>query len=125
MGVKKLPSGELENRVIQVLWDAGRALAPGEVHEILRAERDLAYTTVTTILVRLREKGVVTRSRSGRAFRYEPVLSREERAASRMNEVLAAAGDHRLALTRFVDALPADQRENLRKALRGRRSTAR
>lgn len=125
MGTKKLPSGELENQVIDVLWDASRPLAPGDVHEILRRDRELAYTTVMTILVRLWEKGLVTRARAGRAFEYEPVLSREERAAARMNEVLAAAGDHGLALARFVDALPDDQRDDLRKALRGRKTKAR
>ena len=122
MALKKLPNGELENQVVDVLWNAGRPLMPSEVHEILRPQRDLAYTTITTILVRLWEKGILTRARSGRAFVYEPVLTREERAAARMQELLGAAGDPGLALTRFVESLPANQREDLRRALRARKA---
>ena len=122
MALKKLPNGGLENQVVGVLWDAGRSLTPGEVHERLRPHRDLAYTTITTILVRLWEKGVLTRTRAGRAFVYEPVLTREERAAARMQELLGAAGDPRLALARFVESLPADRRDDLRRALRERKA---
>jgi predicted transcriptional regulator len=116
MALKKLPNGELENQIVDVLWDAGRPLTPGEVH------RDLAYTTITTILVRLWEKAILTRTRAGRAFVYEPVLTREERAAARMQELLGAAGDPSLALARFVESLPADQRDDLRRALRERKA---
>src|SRR3546814_9556195 len=63
-------------------------------------------------------KGLVDRERSGRAFAYRPVLSREERAALRMGEVLATAGDHSAALSRFVEALPERERAQLRDALR-------
>jgi predicted transcriptional regulator len=122
MALKKLPNGELENQIVDVLWDAGRPLTPGEVHELLRPHRDLAYTTITTILVRLWEKAILTRTRAGRAFVYEPVLTREERAAARMQELLGAAGDPSLALARFVESLPADQRDDLRRALRERKA---
>ncbi|MDP9418624.1 MAG: BlaI/MecI/CopY family transcriptional regulator, partial [Actinomycetota bacterium] len=36
---------------MEVLWDRGGWLTPGEVHEVLSAQRPLAYTTVMTILV--------------------------------------------------------------------------
>ena len=81
---KKLPSGELENQVLEILWSQGRPMTPRDVHDVLSADRTLAYTTAMTILVRLWEKGLVDRERSGRAFAYRPVLSREERAALRM-----------------------------------------
>jgi predicted transcriptional regulator len=115
---KKLPSGELENQVLEILWSQGRPMTPRDVHDVLSADRTLAYTTAMTILVRLCEKGLVDRERSGRAFAYRPVLSREERAALRMGEVLATAGDHSAALSRFVEALPERERAQLRDALR-------
>src|SRR3546814_17018216 len=77
-----------------------------------------------TILSRLWEKGELTRRREGRAYAYEPVVSREQRIAQRMQAVLGAAEDHALALNAFADALPDDQRNALRKAL-GRRGAQR
>jgi len=63
--------GPLEQRVMARLWQAGPQ-AVGEVMEALNgsAERQLAYTTVMTILVRLHEKGLVTREKEGRHYRY-------------------------------------------------------
>lgn len=63
--------GPLERRVMTRLWEAGPQKV-GEVQEALNeaAERQLAYTTVMTILVRLNEKGLVARTKEGRHYRY-------------------------------------------------------
>lgn len=118
MNKQRLPSGELENRVLEVLWDHGTWLTPRVVHDEIAEERTLAYTTVMTILARLWQKGVLERQRSGKAFAYRPVLSKGERTAARMNELLASAGDGSMALTRFVEGLTAEQIAELRRAVR-------
>lgn len=74
--------GPLEQRAMDHLWREG----PSTVGEMLRAlnassPRRLAYTTVMTILVRLHEKGLVSRSREGRHFRYAPDFDRESLTA--------------------------------------------
>jgi predicted transcriptional regulator len=120
--VVRLPRGELENQVLNVLWAADGACTPRAVHAALGSERDLAYTTVMTILVRLWRKGLVDREPAGRAFAYKPVESRDERVASRMGELLAGAGDRSAALAGFVDALPDDELEALRRII-GRAKT--
>jgi predicted transcriptional regulator len=117
MARPKLPPGELESLVMDVLWDSAEPLTPGDVRGRLDPERPLAYTTVMTILSRLWEKGLVERSRAGRAFAYRPRQSREQQAAQRMGELLAATGDHSVALSQFVAALPADQVAELRRLL--------
>lgn len=63
--------GPLERRVMARLWQAG-AQSVAEVVDALNrsSERQLAYTTVMTILVRLHEKGFVTRHKEGRHYRY-------------------------------------------------------
>ena len=119
----RLPMGQLEARVMDVLWDHGDWLTPGEVNDTLSRERELAYTTVMTILVRLHEKGLVERERHGRAWAYRPVQSREEHTAERMNAVLQAGGDRDAAMARFVDGMTAKERAQLRRLLgRGRRT---
>lgn len=63
--------GPLEHRVMARLWEAGPQTV-GDVMDALNASaaRRLAYTTVMTILVRLHEKGLVTRQKDGRNYRY-------------------------------------------------------
>lgn len=67
--------GPLEQRIMASLWQTG-SQAVGEVMEALNgsAERHLAYTTVMTVLVRLHEKGLVTRHKNGRHFRYSAAV---------------------------------------------------
>ena len=113
--------GELESRVMDVLWDNEGSLTPAEVNAQLAADRELAYTTVMTILVRLFDKGVVTREHRGRAWAYRPVLGREEHAAERMNAVLRAGGDQSIALARFVDNMSSKERSQLRRLLADRK----
>lgn len=103
--------------MLDALWAATEPMTTGAVHEVVAADRRLAYTTVMTILTRLWEKGELTRHKQGRAYAYEPVVGREQRVAQRMQAVLGAAADHALALNAFADSLPDDQRAALRKAL--------
>jgi predicted transcriptional regulator len=98
--------GELEAEVFGVLRAAGRALSAGEVRERLgvRASHELAYSTVVTIVSRLHAKGLLSRQRTGRGYRYEPV-DEASLAAGRMNLALAAGSDHGAVLTRFISGL--------------------
>jgi predicted transcriptional regulator len=115
----KLQMGGLEAMVMDVLWDRRGWLTPGEVHEVLATDRSMAYTTVMTILVRLWQKGRLERQRDGRAYAYRALQSREEHAASRMQELLTRVGDRPTALAYFLEALPPADRDQLRRLLRG------
>ena len=115
----KLQMGELEAMVMDVLWDRHGWLTPGEVHEELASNREMAYTTVMTILVRLWQKGRLERQRDGRAYAYRAIQSREEHAAARMQEVLTRVADRPTALAFFVHSLPKGDRDQLRRVLRG------
>src|SRR5687767_12606042 len=81
--------GELETSVLEVLWLSDEPKTVREVHEALGPKRDLAYTTVLTVLDRLHDKRLVVRRRAGKAFLYEPRLSREEFLGERAARVLA------------------------------------
>ena len=98
---------------MSVLWDGDGPLTPGEVRDALGGQ--LAYTTVMTVLTRLFEKGLVTRTQRGRAFAYSTAQSRSELAARRMREILADAGDRAGALTGFVGGLSKRDAALLRK----------
>jgi predicted transcriptional regulator len=97
------PLGELERVVMDQLWAADRALTVRDVHEQLSTTRDLAYTTVMTVLDRLAKKGLTQRQRDGKAWLYRATGPREELIADLMHDALDRAGDRRAALVRFVD----------------------
>jgi predicted transcriptional regulator len=68
-------TGELEQAVMDILWARSEPLSVRDVHELLSAERDLAYTTVMTVL-------------DGRAWLYRPAKSRAAEVASEVLELL-------------------------------------
>jgi predicted transcriptional regulator len=110
--------GELEAGVLAVLWAAERALTPGDVQCALPG--DLARTTVTTILARLHDKGVLVRTRVGRGFAYRPAREAQDApglAARRMRSELDKEADRQTVLTRFVSGLSQDDEELLRALL--------
>ncbi len=98
--------GELANEVVAAVTGADRPLTPAEVQAELGV--DLAYTTVMTTLVRLHEKGVLTRERVGRAFAYAPADSAAV-TARRMRDVLNSGDDREVVLARFLDELHPDE----------------
>lgn len=105
---------------MDVLWDrsasAGAGATVREVAEALR-DRELAYTTVMTVLDRLAGKGMVEREREGRAWRYRPAASREAHIARLMLDALDLAGSRDAALVRFARSVTGTEAEVLRAAL--------
>ena len=89
---------------MDILWDADGRLSVREVHEQLSQDRDLAYTTVMTVLDRLSKKKVVTRVRDRRAWQYLPAASREEMTAATMRTTLEAldTDDRKSAMLHFL-----------------------
>ena len=118
----KLGRGELEARLMDILWSHDEPMTPRQVQEVLAARRrPLAYTTVMTILVRLWEKRMCEREPQGRAYAYRPVAPRDEWTAERMHEVLGNAADRGAALAHFVRVIDGREAAQLRRALERRR----
>jgi predicted transcriptional regulator len=110
--------GELENEVMTRLWQWNRPVTVREVLEDLLQERELAYTTVMTVMDKLFQKGWLRREQEGRAFRYEPVSSREAYTAALMNDAWSTSDNPAAALVHFFGMMSPEQQEALRDALR-------
>ena len=67
--------GPLEWRVLETLWSRE---TPASVRDLQPEFSEIAYTTLMTTLDRLFRKGVLGRSKQGRAFFYVPRLTRQE-----------------------------------------------
>ncbi len=108
---------------MEVLWareDAG--VEPATARDVSRAlagDRDLAHTTVMTVLDRLAKKGFLARERDGRAWRYRPVASREGYVTELMLGALNETGDRDAALAHFVRSVSQDEAAVIRQALAG------
>jgi len=109
--------GELEARIMRILWGRDRGATVREVHDELNLEGPLAYTTVMTVMDRLRRKGILQRRGRGRAFEYLPASSEAEYTASLMHEVLSRTRDRKTVLAHFVRGMKkSDEAELLRLA---------
>lgn len=111
------PLGELEKAIMDRMWSWDHAVAVREVLADLQRERELAYTTVMTVMDNLHRKGILTRQKSGRAYVYRPALSREAHTATFMGEVLAGAPNRTGTLLHFVEQMSTEEAVRLRQAL--------
>ncbi|MBR4188216.1 MAG: BlaI/MecI/CopY family transcriptional regulator [Bacteroidaceae bacterium] len=85
--MKPLTKAEMD--VMNVLWDAQRAMTVNEIVEGY-AEPRPAYTTVATFLKILEAKGYVEhrkKEETGRTFYFSPMLSREKYTRHVVNDV--------------------------------------
>ena len=114
MASTRRPMGALEDHLMAYLWAVEEAAAP-EVHQAVAP--DLAYTTVTTVLSRLWEKGRIERTRCGRSYVYSPVRTEAEHRADSMTTTLGAAADRAAVLSSFVDSLTTSDVNLLRDLL--------
>ena len=69
--------GRMQTRIMQVLWDLGRANAR-EITDALNAEEAVAHSTVQTLLRQLEAKGAIGHEATGRTFVFFPLLKEDK-----------------------------------------------
>ena len=111
--------GPLEAEVMDRLWRRRSATVRDIVDDLARS-RELAYTTVMTIMVRLHEKGLLVRERDGKTYVYRPALTREQHRARLSRDLarglVAEFGDAALAaFTAELDTVDSTHRAALRR----------
>src|SRR5271157_3119776 len=83
---KELTQRELE--VMHIFWTSGQSTA-AEIRDSLAVEgRDLAYTTVATLVRILTEKGFLEQTNTERPFQYRPVRSFDEVSRSILGDLV-------------------------------------
>jgi predicted transcriptional regulator len=113
---KQLSLGPLETEILNIVWELGCATVK-DVHERILADpdRELAYTSVTTVLRRLTQKGWLTCEKQERAFSWQALISREEaqviKAHDQLNQFLAVGNPDVVAA--FADSLDAASLEKI------------
>jgi len=79
--------GELQLRLLQVLWERGEATV-AEVIESIPNGGDFAYTTVATMLRKMEARGLVEHRLEGRSFIYRATVGAEEVRRSMANHLV-------------------------------------
>ena len=91
-----------ELQIMKVVWDKSAATVK-EVCDAMSQRKVTAYTTILTLMGILEEKGALVHTRSGRAYVYKPLLSREQATRNQIHDVL----------TRFFDGNPEKMIESV------------
>lgn len=91
-----------ELQIMKVVWEMGAASVKN-VYNVISKRKNTAYTTVLTVMGILESKGVLTHTKSGRAFIYRPLLTKEQATRNQIHDVL----------DRFFDGNPQKLIENI------------
>lgn len=87
MTATKKPLTHLQLRIMNILWDRRDATAV-EVQEALKSEKELARTTVATLISRLEKQGYISHRKTERARRYYPLVEQQEIQESMITELV-------------------------------------
>ncbi len=116
---------DLEADVMEIAWAEPKVSVSG-VHEELESSRVIAYTTVMTTMVRLRDKKLLVRERDGKRYLYRAAMTRDEFLQQMADEVLdslAEAGFDNVAslLVGRLETTNDEELDRLDKLIRRRR----
>jgi predicted transcriptional regulator len=104
----KTPLGDLEHRVMQLVWTHGEVTAE-DIRKLLAS--NLKEATVRTVLRRLEEKGLLSHTVRERTFVYSAAQSRGHVAAKAVKRVVdwICGGSVEEVLVGMVDARMVDR----------------
>ena len=122
---------ELELQILKVLWDA-EPVTVREVRESLAVGgRDLAHTTVITMLCTMVDKGQIEKlePNQGKAFRFSPLIQRDDVSRGMLGDIVDRVfeGSAEAVMLSLFDVRELDEDElaGLRKLLNKKMREAR
>lgn len=111
--------GELEAKVMDILWKEGEATARVVFERVRDEGRRLSYSTIKTVLERLAKKGILEKELQARAYVYRSRFGREEFTRSAVRQIidslLASFADP--VVSCFVDSLSSNHPERVARLL--------
>ncbi len=120
--------GELQSAVMNAVWDLGEATVV-QVRDRLAADKELAYTTVLSVLQKLEKAGWLNHRTDGRSYVYLPKRSRDDAGKSALRQFTERlfGGDPLVVFEHLLDddRLTAAELAELRKMLERRRKELR
>ncbi|BAU14481.1 hypothetical protein LEP3755_50280 [Leptolyngbya sp. NIES-3755] len=105
---KQLSLGPLEAEILRIVWEL-ETVTVKDVHDRILSDpdRELAYTSVTTVLNRLVKKGWLACNKQNRSFAWSAIVSQQEARAlhsmEQLNQFLSVTNPDVVAA--FADSL--------------------
>lgn len=95
---------EVELQIMSVIWSLGTCTVK-EVQIELSRERELAYTSIATMMKILETKGVLKSSKSDKAHMYEPLITKDAYEAQTLEHLAANLfdGDPSMMVMRLLN----------------------
>ncbi len=126
--------GRLEQEILDVLWSKGDATGK-EIFDSIKSKREIALTTVLTVIERLTNKNFVKKVRGESVYIFKPAFTKDEFAGKVSKEMLKSifeisasgasasfvdmlADTHPLELDRLAFLIESKKKEMERKAWR-------
>ncbi len=103
--------GNLERDIMEAAWSRGGEFTVRDIYSTLLKKRNIAYTTVMTVMGRLTDKGLLLRRKEGVAHYFKPTYSLKEFTnnivAKVVDSLMEDFGD--VTLAQFVNNLKEDE----------------
>ena len=103
---------DAELSILRVLWERGPSTVR-QVHDVLSANREFAYTTTLKLLQLMTEKGVAVREEAGRVHLYRAAVAQEETQRHLIRDLVdrAFGGSPSRLVMQALAATPASAEE--------------
>ncbi len=119
---KKPQLASLQLAIMRILWKKEAATVADVRDELASEGRELAYTTVATMLAKMERKGQVGHRAGAKAFVYHPLLRQENVSRSMVTDLADRlfGGDVTLMVSHLLDGceLSADEIVRLKALIR-------
>ena len=121
MSTERHHLARLQLAIMQVLWDRGEA-SVSDVQAALKPDRDLAYTTVGTMLAKMETNGQVAHRSEGRSNIYRPVVQQNDVSQTMVSDLAERLfrGDVSQLMCSLLDGcdVSAEELSRLKKLIR-------
>jgi predicted transcriptional regulator len=109
--------GSLESEVMDTIWRKDCEVCVRDIYEDLLLHREIAYTTVMTIMGRLSDKKILTKRKDGNTSFFIPAMSREEFTTNVVENVVDSLLEDfaEATMSHFLTRVRRDDRETIEK----------
>ncbi|MEG0307198.1 MAG: BlaI/MecI/CopY family transcriptional regulator [Clostridium sp.] len=99
--IKRLPDSELD--IMLIIWDAGRPVSRAYIEKQINEKKDLAPTTILSLLTRLIDKGFVCSEKQGKSNIFSAIVDENDYLQNEGKSILEKLYGN--SLKNFVAAL--------------------
>jgi len=115
--------GESESEIMEIIWQSKAPISVRTVTQKLQKKRQIAYTTVMTIMGRLVDKGILKRKELRKAYLYQSSYSKDKFLIRVSRQIIknfmASFGDTAVAhFAEEINKLEPAKRKSLTKLLK-------